>query len=124
MNEMKKTIFLDIDGCIFKHKGNMSTQFKDPELLPGVIEKINEWDAAGHKIILVTGRKETMRKLTEKQLEDFGIFYDQLVMGINRGERILINDKKTNTHGHVDNNIKVASAIEITRNEGLEKIYL
>ena len=118
MNEMKKTIFLDIDGCIFKHKGNLSAQFKDPELLPVVIEKINEWDAAGHKIILVTGRKESMRKITEEQLINNGVFFDQLIMGVNRGERILINDKKT------DNDIKVASAIEINRNEGLKSVNI
>ena len=117
-NIMKKTIFLDIDGCIFKHKGNMSAQFQNSELLPGVLEKINEWDAVGYKIILVTGRKESMRELTEDQLTRHGIFYDQLVMGINRGERILINDRKSNS------DIKVASAIEIKRNEGLENIHI
>lgn len=119
---MKKTIFLDIDGCIFKHKGNMSTQFEEPELLPEVLEKINKWDADGHKIILVTGRKESMRKITEEQLTKNHIFYDQLIMGINRGERILINDKKITKDGYVDNNTRVASAIEITRNNGLKNI--
>jgi FMN phosphatase YigB (HAD superfamily) len=118
MSEMKKTIFLDIDGCIFKHKGNMSTQFENPELLPGVIEKLNEWDAEGYKIILTTGRKNSMRKLTEMQLEKFGIFYDELIMGINRGERIIINDKKPNS------DVTVASAIIIERNEGLKKIKI
>lgn len=121
---MKKTIFLDIDGCIFRHKGNLSTQILEPvELLPGVIEKINEWDANGHRIIIVTGRKESMRKLTEEQLQKNGVFYDQLIMGINRGERILINDKKTNKDGYVDNT-KVASAFEIIRNKGLTNINL
>lgn len=115
---MKKTIFLDIDGCIFKHNGNMSSQFDNIELLPGVIEKINEWDAAGHKIILTTGRKESMRKLTEDQLCKHNIFYDQLVMGINRGERIIINDKKPN------NDNDTAKAINITRNKGLIDINL
>lgn len=112
-NELKKTIFLDIDGCIFKHQGNMSTQYKEPIVLPGVIEKINEWDRNEYKIILVTGRRECMRKITEEQLLKYGIFYDQLVMGINRGERIIINDMKPGR------NINMASAINIVRNEGL-----
>lgn len=116
---MKKTIFLDIDGCIFKHKGNLSTQIiETEELLDGVIEKINEWDANGYKIIFVTGRKESMRKFTEKQLLKYGIFYDQLIMGVNRGERILINDSKPNS------NMITARAIQIPRNEGLSKIQL
>jgi len=119
MNEMKKTIFLDIDGCIIYHRGNLSTQIvMEPDLLPGVIKKLNEWDADGHKIILVTGRKESMRKLTEKQLSKVGIFYDQLVMGCTRGERILINDLKP------DMSIHVATAIELKRNEGITDINL
>lgn len=119
MNEMKKTIFLDIDGCIFKHKGNMSTQFtKKSKLLPGVLERLNEWDRAGYKVILTTGRKESLRKITEDQLLLNGIFFDQLIMGINRGERVLINDKKP------DNETNMASAINITRNEGLINIQI
>lgn len=118
MSEMKKTIFLDIDGCIFKHRGNMSTQFNDAVLLPGALEKINEWDAAGYKIILTTGRKESMRKITEEQLTKNGIFYDQLIMGINRGERILINDKKPNS------DIDTAIAINVIRNQGLNDVNI
>jgi hypothetical protein len=116
---MKKTIFLDIDGCMFKHNGNLSFQITvTPELLPGVLEKLNEWEADGHRIILTTGRKESMRKLTEEQLLRAGIFYDQLIMGLNRGERIIINDKKP------DIDMRVARAIEIKRNEGLINIIL
>lgn len=116
---MKKTIFLDIDGCILEHFGNLSKQITfPPVLLPNVIEKINEWEAEGHKIILVTGRKESSRKITEEQLSFLGIFYDQLVMGINRGERVIINDKKPN------NDMVTCRAIEIKRNAGLGEIEL
>ena len=119
MNEYKKTIFLDIDGCLIKHNGNLSIQLLGiPELLPGTLEKLNEWDAAGYKIILTTGRKESMRKVTEEMLTSFGIFYDQIVMGCNRGERILINDKKPN------DNMSVARSIEIERNVGIKDIKL
>jgi len=119
MNEYKKTIFLDIDGCLLKHQGNLTTQLLQlPILLPGAIEKLNEWEALGYKIILTTGRKESMRKYTEKQLTKLGIFYDQLIMGLTRGERIIINDKKPN------DDIKVATAIEIERNIGIKDIIL
>lgn len=111
---MKKTIFLDIDGCIIKHKGNLSTQILEvPELLPNTIEKLNQWEAEGHRLILTTGRKESMRKMTEKQLLKLGVFYDQLIMGLNRGERILINDSKPN------NDMITCRAIEIKRNDGI-----
>jgi len=116
---MKKTIFLDIDGCILFHNGNLVTQLKEPpKSLPGAIEKLIEWEALGHKIILTTGRKEPMRKKTEEQLSFLGIIYDQLVMGITRGERIVINDKKPN------NDMRVARAIEVDRNKGIKDIEL
>jgi len=116
---MKKTLFIDIDGTILKHLGNLSKEILgEPEILPGVLDKLNEWDANGYKIILTTGRKECMRKITEKQLSKVGIFYDQLIMGITRGERILINDIKPN------NDMVTASAIQIKRNEGLININI
>lgn len=116
---MKKTIFLDIDGCLIKHKGNLSKQIlEDVELLPNVLEKLNEWESDGHRIILTTGRKKSMKKSTKKQLSKLGIFYDQLVMGCNRGERIIINDSKP------DNNMVTCRAIEIKRNEGIGNIVL
>ena len=116
---MKKTIFLDIDGCLIKHKGNLSKQMtEDAELLPGVIDKLNEWEADGHRIILTTGRKESMRSYTENQLLKLGIFYDQLIMGLPRGERVIINDKKN------DSDVITASAIQIERNVGLTNINI
>jgi len=116
---MKKTLFIDIDGTLFKHKENLSNiLLEDSELLPGVIEKLNQWNADGHIIILTTGRTESMRKITEKQLQKNGIFYNQLIMGLTRGERIIINDIKPN------NNMITASAIQINRNEGLININL
>lgn len=116
---MKKTLFIDIDGTIAKHQGNLTKMFiKDMEILPGVIEKFNEWDAKGYKIILTTGRKECLREITEKQLLKNGLFFDQLIMGLSRGERILINDIKPN------NDMCVASAIQIKRDEGLLDINI
>jgi len=116
---MKKTIFIDIDGTILKHRGNLSNIYsEEPEILPGVLDKINMWNANGHKIILTTGRPESMKKLTKKQLYNLGIFYDQLIMGLTRGERIIINDIKPN------NDMKTATAIQVNRNEGLINIDL
>lgn len=88
------TIFCDIDGTILKHVHVFSKLNKiKPKLNPGVIKKFNEWDSAGHKIILVTARKESARKMTEDHLRSLGIMWDQLIMGVTSGKRILINDK-------------------------------
>lgn len=96
MISAKPTIFCDIDGTLVKHVALSESCREDHimELLPGTLEKLMEWERNGFRIILTTGRKECMRKQTEKQLAQSGIFYDQLIMGIGGGARYLINDKK------------------------------
>jgi len=90
-----KTIFCDIDGTILVHLHKISqVLLHDGELLRGVREKFDEWDSKGHHIVLTTARKESARAHTVKQLADAGIIYDQLIMGITSGVRVLINDKK------------------------------
>jgi NDP-sugar pyrophosphorylase family protein len=89
-----KTLFIDIDGTVLKHEHTISGVYKNtPTILPGVVDKINEWDSKGHKIIFVTARKESTRKITEEQLSSFGLAWDQLVMGVSSGSRYIINDK-------------------------------
>lgn len=89
-----KSIFIDLDGTILHHVYRFSDVVKEePILLEGVIEKINEWDSHGHRIIFVTARKESARKTTEKQLRKLGLCWDQLVMGVSNGIRVMINDK-------------------------------
>lgn len=92
--EKPKTIFCDIDGTLLKHQHTISDALEaDPELLPEVRTKINQWDSQGHKIILVTARKESTRSATEAQLQKLGIAWDQLIMGVSNGQRVLVNDK-------------------------------
>jgi hypothetical protein len=114
-----KTIFCDIDGTLIKHvPPSIATNPKHKmELLEGTIEKLLEWDKKGYNIILTTGRKESLRTITEKQLSDVGIFYDQLIMGIGGGERWLINDKKSN-------GMETAIAINLNRNKGILNLNL
>lgn len=118
-SDLPKVIFIDIDGTLLKHNGgNLSdTLHEEPELLPDVIDKMNGWESAGHQIILTTSRKESIRKYTEDQLIKVGITYDQLIMGLNMGERVLINDLKPYP-------MRTARAIEIERNKGLKSVEL
>jgi NDP-sugar pyrophosphorylase family protein len=89
-----KTLFIDVDGTILKHQHAITDVYKnETEILPGVIEKINAWDSQGHRIIFTTARKESTREITEAQLRKFGLAWDQLIMGLSNGTRILINDK-------------------------------
>lgn len=114
-----KTIFLDIDGVMIRHHGLSNKQTTlETIILPGVEEKLVKWQERGYKIILTTGRRESEREVTIKQLADVGITYDMLIMGMNPGERIIINDLKPNS------NVPTASAICLQRNKGLSDIEI
>lgn len=114
-----KTVFLDIDGTLFYHHGTLHDQIgRDLDILPGVLEKFHEWDRKGYRIILVTGRRESSREVTERQLKFAGIFYDQLVMGVTGGVRVLINDLK---EGSIES---TAQAICVQRNCGIKDVEI
>jgi NDP-sugar pyrophosphorylase family protein len=116
--EKPKTIFCDIDGTIIKHLHKFSDLGKfDAEILPGVINKFNEWDSKGYKIILTTARKESARAITEKHLNGLGLCWDILIMGVTSGHRILINDKLN----YKDEDR--ATAINLITNDGFDSTY-
>jgi len=113
-----KTIFCDIDGTLLKHCGPASKQSKNSDkdntkLLPNTLEAIDLWDKLGYKVILTTGRKESLRVITEKLLLDCGIVYDKLIMGIGGGDRIIINDRKQ------DNDRNTCYSINLPRDKGI-----
>ena len=67
---MIKTIICDIDGTLIRQDGNCYGQITGaPVLLAGTIEKLYEWERKNFNIILITGRKESTRKITEKQFK-------------------------------------------------------
>ena len=116
MPAKRKTILMDIDGTIFHHKDNLYHMVKDvPILLDGTIEKILEWRVKEYYIVLTTARPEGCRSATEEQLKNAGVFYDQLVMGLPAGPRVLINDMKP------DGTI-TAEGVNLVRNEGIYEV--
>ena len=119
MDPRPKTIICDIDGTLVRHYDphTVSKSTYKMELLEGTIEKLLEWERKGYNIILLTGRKESMRKVTEQQLSIAGVFYDQLIMGVGGGPRYLINDYKPSGE-------EAAFAINIKRNKGIRGIKI
>ena len=118
-----KTIFCDIDGTLSEYPyssemGSYEFDKYNMKPLPGTIAKLWEWDKAGHMIILTTGRKEGMRRITENQLETAGIIYDRLIMGIGGGVRVLINDLKPHRDGDT------AIAINLKRDIGVKDVEI
>ncbi len=115
-----KTIFCDLDGTLVKHTNPIDIQNPNLELevLPGVHDKLIEWDTKGYHVVITTGRKESAREATVKQMQRAGINYDQLIMGFGGGDRILINDRKLNSDRDT------AYVINLERNKGLEDVEL
>jgi len=118
MDTRPKTIILDIDGCLIQHRGPQSEcALASAKLLPGVLKCLDRWECEGTRLILLTGRKESMREQTLKELRKFGICFDLLIMGVGGGNRYLINDCKADGR-------KTAFAINISRDGGLVNVKL
>jgi len=110
-----KTIICDIDGTITEYMGGGHTAIIENEhqILPGVRERFREWECAGHRIILITGRRESVRERTESELRRLGIPFDTLLMGHADSGRILINDIGSKVKAH---------AVNVTRDAGWNDI--
>lgn len=114
-----KTVICDIDGTIVEHMKPNEAANPNSEMkpLPGSIDKLMEWEKKGYNIILITGRKESTRHATTIQLANAGIFYDQLIMGVGGGQRILINDLKPDMS-------ETAFSVNVERNKGISALNI
>tara|TARA_B100001094_G_C17896878_1_gene654451 strand:- start:297 stop:665 length:369 start_codon:yes stop_codon:yes gene_type:complete len=120
IHDRPATIFCDIDGTLIKGVPPNEYVLNDfkAKILDGTINKLIDWERKGYKIILTTGRKESMRKQTIKQLQDVGIMYDLLIMGLGSGPRYLINDKRP------ENGQETAFAINLKKDKGISNINI
>lgn len=117
---MRNTYIVDIDGTIITHLFDLShildmARGNTIQALPGVREVFDRWKNESAFIVLLTARPESMREVTEKQISEAGLFFDQLVMGAGNGPRTLINDLKPN-------GMVTAYAINVERNKGFAGI--
>ena len=112
-----KTIFCDIDGTLLRQVDFNELNEYDFEVLPGALEKFREWIAAGHHIVITTARPESLRGMTIRQLGNAGFQCHQMVMGIGREERILINN---NSKGEPNNHR--AMAVPVLRDGGFTNL--
>jgi hypothetical protein len=87
-----KTIFCDIDGTVFKYRKFEDIETVKAEPIQSTIEYLKRMKDDGDMIIMTTARPDSMYLYTYKELQSFGIPFDKIITGINRGERILIND--------------------------------
>lgn len=89
-----KTLFVDIDGTLMKNSGQyfLPTWGTTAPLTKNV-DHLNKLHATGRvRIILVTSRLEKFKDATVKQLEQYGVKYDQILFGMLHASRVVIND--------------------------------
>ncbi len=121
---MRKTIFIDWDGTCVEHSGEVTDicgNFDAP-VLPGVVDTFARWRREEAVVIITTARPESMRELTIRQIQCCGLWYDQLVMGIGRGRRYVINDTKPDLKEADGSDYQSAIGITLNRNEGLANL--
>ena len=110
-----KTIICDIDGTLVNYMGDghWSIVNREHEACKGAREHMRKWEQQGHRIVLITGRRESVRERTESELRRLGIPFDTLLMGHADSGRILINDIGFQVKAH---------AVNVTRDAGWNEV--
>jgi len=94
--DMRHTIVLDLDGvivdfqnceskCDYTNYPNADLDRENCRYRPGSCEAIDELSKKGYTIIIMTGRVEAEREVTERWLRKHDIHYDKLIMDKPRG---------------------------------------
>ena len=112
------TIFCDIDGVLIRHKNHSTSESKDNEFLSG-ISTLRKLSKQNHRVILTTARSKKFKPSLESLLTENKVPYDEIVMGLPSGPRILINDRKPKKPFSRQSN-----SFEVFRNEGLSSLSL
>ena len=121
MEKIKKhpTFFVDIDGTIVKYRkfSELSTATLTP--IQDVIDFINKSYDEGCHIVITTARPNNFELFTKQELEKLGVKYHQMIMGVGRGTRVVLNDKDPE-----NSDIPRAWGINFVRDQGLKDIEI
>ena len=109
LSTLPKTWIIDLDGTVFQHNGFLTNEEEEP--LPGIKELFQKISPDDY-VIITTSRNEELRWVTEGNLNKSGLRYNLLLMGLPKGERVLINDRKPS-------GLKTAFAVNVTRDKGM-----
>ena len=112
--EKKNTYFIDIDGTLFVYRKFDELLITEPVIVKSVADKIRKWHSEGHYIVFTTARPSEYYTHTLKELQKYAIPFNQIVMGIERGPRYLINDMDPNKEGYR------AIGINLVRDQGFD----
>ena len=110
---MTRWVF-DLDGTLVRTEGS---DYKNSTPIPEAVAKVQEYKRRGDHIIIMTARgsgsKKDQRELTAKQLEVFGIPFDQLIVGLKPGGvDYFVDDKAINALDWLEDEEKAISRVE------------
>ena len=105
---------MDIDGTLIKYRPFDQIETVAPEAITSVLDLIKSKYEEGAHIVITTARPSELELFTKQELEKIGVKYHQLVMGIGRGTRYIINDRDPQAP-----EIDRAVGINLIRNQGL-----
>ena len=88
----------DLDNTLVRTQGS---DYENSTPIEAAIKKVQEYKRNGDHIIIMTARgsgsKKDWREFTEKQLVEFGIPFDQLIVGLKPGGvDVFVDDKAIN----------------------------
>ena len=109
--DQPKTWILDVDGVVFIHNSHLDG---DDVLVDGIRNFIDSIPKDDY-VLLLTARDYKYKDQTLMSLKKHGIRYDEILFGMPKGERILINDAKPDGQATAYAlNPKRDSAIDVT----------
>jgi phosphoglycolate phosphatase-like HAD superfamily hydrolase len=109
--KLKKTWIFDLDGTLVIHGGYLNSGKDDK--LPGIDELFKDIPK-DDMIIIITGRPQSDKELTIKNLKELNIRFDHIIFNAGKGARIIVNDTKPSGY-------KTAHCFGITRDAGINK---
>ena len=104
----------DLDNTLVRTQGS---DYENSTPIEAAIKKVQEYKRNGDHIIIMTasgsGSKKDWREFTEKQLLDFGIPFDQLIVGLKPGGvDVFVDDKAINALDWLADEERALSRVE------------
>ena len=104
----------DLDNTLVRTQGS---EYENSTPIEAAIKKVQEYKRNGDHIIIMTARgsgsKKDWREFTDKQLLEFGIPFDQLIVGLKPGGvDVFVDDKAINALDWLADEERALSRIE------------
>lgn len=110
------TYFFDIDGTLIKYRVFDNIKILEPEPIQSSIDVLNAQYENGNHIVITSARPQELMEFTKEELNKLGIKYHQIVLGIGRGVRFVVNDIDPLLPEY-----KRAVGLNLERDKGFEK---